>query len=121
MGLGDFLEPHADLIRMAMWSGARLEELCSLKADKVTAEWFDIEDAKTRAGWRRVPVHPKARATVVARLADAAAKESPYLFAGLSANKYGDRAGALGKKFTRLKNDLDFGEQHVFHTARPMK
>ena len=39
-----------------------------------------------------------------------------YVLSGLSVNKYGDRSNAVGKRFGRLKKDLDFGKQHVFHS-----
>lgn len=36
----------------------------------------------------------------------------------MSANKYGDRSNAVGKRFGRLKTDGGFGAQHVFHSIR---
>ena len=41
-----------------------------------------------------------------------------YVLSGLSVNKYGDRSNAVGKRFGRLKKDLDFGKKHVFHSIR---
>ncbi len=35
-----------------MWTGLRIEELCSLKVEQVKADHFVIEDAKPKAGWR---------------------------------------------------------------------
>jgi len=45
----------ADLIRLGMWTGARIEELCALKADDVTGDHLDIQDGKTAAGCGRSP------------------------------------------------------------------
>ena len=42
---------------MAAHTGARIEELCSLKLEQVLADRFKIEDAKTEAGWRIIPIH----------------------------------------------------------------
>lgn len=42
----------ADAIRMATYSGARREELCSLKVEHVKDDRFEIVDAKTIAGIR---------------------------------------------------------------------
>ena len=36
----------------------------------------------------------------------------------LRSNKYGDRSGAVSKRFTRLKRALRFGKPHVFHSIR---
>src|SRR5690606_27628255 len=47
----------AELIRLGMYSGARIEELCALKVADCTSEVFTITDSKTNAGIRQVPVH----------------------------------------------------------------
>ena len=36
----------------------------------------------------------------------------------LTVNKYGDRSNRIGKRFGRLKTDLGFGSQLVFHSIR---
>ena len=105
----------ADLIKIGAYTGARIEELCSLKVEKVSASVLKIEDAKTEAGWREVPIHA-AIADLVKRLK----KESKdgYLLSGLTFNKYGDRSNAIGKRFGRLKEELGFDEFHTFHSLR---
>lgn len=105
----------ADLIRIGAYSGARIEELCSLKVDDVTPVSFLIVDAKTEAGIREVPIH-KAIAPLMDRLK--AQSEDGYILSGLTFNKYGDRSNAIGKRFGRLKTRLGYGEAHVFHSLR---
>jgi integrase len=105
----------ADLIRLGMWTGARIEELCALKMSKVGDGYFDIEDAKTKAGWRQVPIHSELE-TTMGRLMGAS--RDGYVLSGLLPNKYGDRSNAIGKRFGRLKADLGFGPGHVFHSIR---
>jgi len=105
----------ANLIELAMWSGARIEELCSLKLDKVGRSSFQIEDAKTEAGWREVPIHSKLKPTIQ-RLREAT--KDGYLLSGLTSNKYGDRSNAIGKRFGHLKAAKGFGRQYVFHCIR---
>lgn len=106
----------ADLILLAAYTGARREELCSLPVSNVDLKrhFFSIEDAKTKAGWREVPIHPAALATFE-RLCEG---NDGYLFAKLTENKYGDRSDAIGKRFTKLKTELGFGHQYVFHSIR---
>ena len=41
-----------------------------------------------------------------------------YVISGLSENKYGDRSNAVGKRFGRLKKELGFAKQYVFHSIR---
>lgn len=105
----------ADLIRLGMYSGARIEELCSLKADDCTEAVLKITDSKTEAGIREVPVH-SLLVDVVKRLKEASTDS--YLISGLSFNKYNDRSNAIGKRFGRLKKSLGFPDKKVFHSIR---
>lgn len=102
-------------ITLGAYTGARIEELCSLKTEDVGEESFHIRDAKTQAGLREVPVHSAIRPLVQML------KESStdgFLISGLTFNKYGDRSNGLGKRFGRLKTALGYGPNHVFHSLR---
>ena len=105
----------ADAIRMAMYTGARREELCSLKIEHVKADRFEIIDAKTAAGVRVVPIH-RELAQTMARLVDQST--DGYVLSGLKANANGDRGDAIGKRFTRLKKSCGFDDRHTFHSWR---
>lgn len=105
----------ADLIALAAYTGARIEELCSMKVSDVTTKAFRIEEAKTKAGVREVPIHASI-AGLVKRLKTTADDE--YLLSGLSFNKYGDRSNAIGKRFGRLKTTAGFPATRVFHSIR---
>ncbi len=105
----------ADLIRLGMWTGCRIEELCALKVKQVKDDHFSVSDAKTKAGWRDVPIHRKLAQTMARLLEDS---EDGYVLSGLTANKYGDRSNAIGKRFGHLKTELDFGPHLVFHSIR---
>jgi integrase len=105
----------ADLIRLAMWSGARIEELCALKVDRVTADSFTVDDSKTEAGVREVPIHPKLAPTLKRLVASSI---DGYVLSGLGKNKYDDRSDAIGKRFGRMKAELKFGKALVFHSIR---
>lgn len=106
----------ADLIRLAMYSGARIEELCSLKVGDVADDHFKIVAAKTKAGIRTVPLHPELR-QVMARLVEGK-KPDQHVLSGLRGGKYGRRSGAIGTRFGRLKTKLGFGPKHDFHSIR---
>lgn len=105
----------ANLIRLGMYSGARIEELCALKVTDCTDEVLKITDSKTDAGIRRVPLHSEL-VEVVKRLKEA--NKDGYLLSGLTFNKYGDRSNAIGKRFGRLKKSLGFPDKKVFHSIR---
>ncbi len=110
----------ADLICVASHTGARIEEVCSLRVDNVKLDdgdggHFNIENAKTKAGDRTVPIHPALQDTL-ARLCEASV--DGWVLPGLKATKYGHRSNAIGKRFTTLKRRLGFGPGNVFHSIR---
>ena len=107
----------ASLITLGMWSGARIEELCSLKVTdvKLATKSFLIQDAKTEAGIREVPIHYELMPALRALIGD---RTEGYVLAGLLPNKYGDRSNAVGKRFGRLKKAAGFSERFVFHSIR---
>lgn len=106
----------ADLIRLGMWTGCRIEELCVLKVEEVKDGYFSISDAKTKAGWRDVPIH-RELAQTMARLIEGS--KDGYVLSGLSAKtKYKRPSDAIGKRFGKLKTKMGFGKQHVFHSIR---
>jgi integrase len=111
----------ADMIRLGMWTGARIEELASLKFENVRdgAGYLVISASKTKAGVREVPIHSKLRPTIKRLVKAAAARpDDPYLIGGQRADKYNDRSGAIGSRFSRLKRAAGHGEELVFHSLR---
>jgi integrase len=105
----------ADLIRLAMWTGCRIEELCSLKVKQVNDDYLSVVNAKTDAGLRDVPIH-RELAQTMARLVEESA--DGYVLSGLTVNKYDARSNVIGKRFGMLKTSMGFGSQHVFHSIR---
>lgn len=124
-GRGDYLklvdssqrrsEVLSALIQIGAYTGARIEELCSLKLENVTEDRLKIEDAKTSAGVREIPIHSHIKKLVAQLKKDS---KDGYLLSGLTFNKYGDRSNAIGKQFGRLKADLGYGPDYVFHSLR---
>ncbi|GGC16694.1 hypothetical protein GCM10011363_36460 [Marivita lacus] len=107
--------PLAQLIWLGMWTGCRIEELCSIKLTDIDGDRLTVTNAKTEAGLREVPLHPH----LVATLAELSASSADgFILSGLTRNKYGDRSNAVGKRFGRLKRDLGFGPDYVFHSIR---
>jgi integrase len=107
----------ADLILIAMYTGARIEEICSLLCKDVDLkeESVTIVDAKTEAGERTIPIHPHIKDRIEKLIEDST---DDYLLSGLTKNKYGDRANALGQRFGRLKTRQKFSSRYVFHSIR---
>ena len=108
----------ADFIRLSMWTGARAEELCSLKVEDVnlTEGYFAIVSAKTQAGVRDVPIHAKLRGTMD-RLCTASI--DGYVLPGLTTNPQGDRRNRMTQRFSNLKTAMGFvGRLQVCHSIR---
>lgn len=107
------------LVTLGAYTGARIEEICSLRvADIKEIDGIDcicIADAKTTAGIREVPIHSKLKDLI--RTLSVASTDG-YLLSGLTVNKYGDRSNAIGKRFGRLKTQLGYGPDRVFHSIR---
>ncbi len=105
----------ARLIALGAYTGARIEELCSLTIEHCARGVFTITDAKTEAGVRQVPIHP-ALTKMVASLKKTSTDD--YLIPSTAQGKYGVRSDPLSKRFGRLKESMGFGPGHVFHSIR---
>jgi integrase len=105
----------ADLIAFGAYTGCRIEELAQLKAENFTENSFKVEDSKTAAGIREVPLHP-ALSPLVKKLTEQS--KDGYLLEGSDEGSFGKRSDALGKRFGKLKSALGYGPQHVFHSIR---
>jgi integrase len=114
-------QPHrdqqlADLIMIAAYTGNRIEEVCSLKLLNVTENTIKFVDTKTESGDREVPIHSKL-IPIINRLKSSST--DGYLMTELTTNKFGDRAGAMGKRFGILKTKLGFQKRlHTMHSFR---
>ena len=105
-----------DLIKLAAHTGCRREELCGMKMDQVLSDRLIVQDSKTPAGWREIPIHSDIKDLVDRLVANSS---DGYLISGLSdENKYHKRGEAIGKRFGRLKQKLGFGTRHVLHSFR---
>jgi integrase len=104
-----------DLIRLGAHTGARREELCAMKLEQVKSDRFIVEDAKTEAGWREIPIHKDIK-QLVSRLLEEST--DGYLLSGLSENKYSNRGSGIGHRFSRLKTKLGYPKTQVFHSFR---
>jgi integrase len=109
--------PLANLIVIAAYTGARIEEICSLQRKHIDLMNLTISiiGAKTAAGNRTIPIH-SAIQPLVEKLLEQSTDD--YLISRLTKNKYGDRSNAIGKRFGRLKSAENFGKNHVFHSIR---
>lgn len=107
----------SNLIMMGAYTGARIEELCSLKVIDFDLEQgiFSITESKTEAGVRIVPIHSKLKPLI--KLLIESSTDS-YVLSGFNVSKFGQRSNVLGKRFGRLKKDLGFSDRHVFHSIR---
>nr|WP_172926770.1 tyrosine-type recombinase/integrase [Pseudomonas sp. MS19] len=109
----------ADLILIGAYTGCRLEEIGRIQSKHVHEEggtkYFQIDDAKTRAGIRAIPVHPALLSRFNMMLHSST---DGFLISGMKPDKHGNRLPALGKRFGRLKKAAGFSEAHVFHSIR---
>ncbi|MGO3928791.1 tyrosine-type recombinase/integrase [Rhodopseudomonas pseudopalustris] len=100
----------ADLTRLALLHGARLDELCSLKKTDICKRddgyWFSISEGKTDAAVRQVPVHDLALPILERRLKG----DDEYLFPGLvPGGPDKKRSWNVSKAYGRFRRQEDVG------------
>ena len=106
---------------LAMYTGARISELAGLRVDSVVTNdgitCLKIEESKTNAGNRTVPIHPKIQDLVQTLITDST---DGYLVTGVKSKGGKDRrADVLGKRYGRLvRNDCKLPKSKVFHCFR---
>lgn len=137
LALPDFNASHAALIRevlrVSLLSGMRLAEVVKLWAGDVKEGQdgagliFDIQEGKTAAAARPVPVHPDLLELVQRRLKDSKGKDKPgdvWLFHEFQTER--DPGDTFGKRFNRYREALGVDEKRDgkrrslvnFHSAR---
>lgn len=102
------------ICKLALYTGARIEELCDLKVQPNDG-LLRIDGTKTEMARRIIPVHPKIQELINTLITDST---DGWLLQGLAPDKYGQRSGAIGKRFGRLKKKLGFSDRHRFHSFR---
>ena len=109
-----------DLTRLALVTGARLDELCALKVGDVHKRddgwWISIRGGKTEAAVREVPVHDDAAHVLARRMKGA----KSFLFDGLKpGGSDKKRSWNVSKVFGHYTRKLNLGEdRQVFHALR---
>jgi len=111
-------QPLNDLIRLAMYTGARRESLVVLNKSSVATvdgiECLHFQD-KTANGIRDVPIHSSIREILDRLMTDA--DRRGFLFHTSKQNKY-NHGDQLGKRFGRLKQTAGFGPRYNFRSIR---
>lgn len=108
-----------DLIILGAFTGARIEELAKLKVEDVKekngVKYFAVEESKSFAGLRDIPVHKD-----LAPLVDSLISNSSdgYLLPQEPITTNGERSSAIGKRIGRLKSSLGSDGRYVFHSLR---
>ena len=111
-----------DALLISLLSGMRLEEVVTLWVGEVTGGVFDIQQGKTAAAARRVPIHPALSEVVQRRTRDK--KPQDWLFDELASER--DPGDIFGKRFRRYRLALGVDDKREgkrpslvnFHSAR---
>lgn len=105
------------LITIAMYTGARIEEVAMLQKTDLDfgKEVIRFRGTKTKAALRVVPMHPEVIPVLSSTLTG---HDDDYVIGGLTIDKRGERGKAMGKRFGRLKTAMGFDKDKVFHSIR---
>jgi len=112
------------LIGLALYTGARIEELCRLTPSDIKlrkhlgVRYIDITAAKSAAGIREIPLLPVAEQIIDALLAKASTGQD-YLFPNLI-EQDGRRSHKPSNEFSRFKKSLGYVQrnEYTFHSFR---
>lgn len=112
-----------EVMVVALFTGMRLNEIVSLTCGQIRTEeaegvtYIDITEAKTDAGIRKVPLHP--RLVWLAARAKAG-KATDRLWPKFTGEGPGSKPGGdAGKEFSRFKQALGYSDRRkVFHSFR---
>ena len=99
-------------MRIGALTGMRLEEIARLRVKDTAGGEFDIRQAKTKAGVRRVPIHPALEPLVVRRTAGKAPEA--YLFDELKDPPPGgkrERSSKASERFTAYRRAIGIEER----------
>lgn len=111
-------KPLAALMLLAMYTGARGNEIAEMKIDDVTSWSLKVQgDPKNINSLRNIPIHSKIK-NLVDKLIESST--DGYLVSGLSRGGEDDkRFHNIGKRFGTMKKGLGFtGRDKVFHSYR---
>src|SRR5262249_3896288 len=115
--------------RLALYTGARANELCGLLVRDVkpidgvpciVVEDSEVRSVKTAASTRRIPVHPELiRLGFLDFVERQRAAGQARLFPELTVGKYGSASAQYSKRFGRLLRSIGITDKRkVFHSAR---
>lgn len=94
-----------DVMRIAALSGMRLEEVGQLRVKNCVGGLFDVVRSKTKAGVRKVPIHPDLQAIVDRRAKGGEA--TAFLFPDFKASGWDDtRTMATSKQFAAYRRKV---------------
>ncbi|OWG38803.1 tyrosine-type recombinase/integrase [Stutzerimonas nitrititolerans] len=109
----------ADAIKIASYTGARIEEICQLRVvDVIKEDGIDclhIREGKTTAAVRHVPIHPKI-VKDIKRLVNSS--EDGFLLKTAAGGKYETKSKGISSEFSIFKKALGFDRRCVFHSFR---
>ena len=84
------------LINIGIFTGERIEEICSVVVVDIAAESFTIRYSKTLSGNRQVPIYDQLKGLIKE---NKNTSQDSYLLSRLSEDKDEKRSGAIGKRF----------------------
>ena len=100
---------------IGLYSGMRLDEICSLKKEDFVDDCFRVTEGKTKSSIRKVPVH-KILLPMVEKLISTSNNE--FLLSDLR-TRGNDRSHYVGKIMTTRRKQLGFEKRkYTFHSLR---
>ena len=101
---------------VAMYSGMRLGEICNMQNKNIEDKCFHVEEGKTKASSRVIPIHPLLQ-SIIDNLSSSS--KDDFLIKGINSGGYDNkRSWNFQKKHGRLRDKIGMPEGVVFHSLR---
>ena len=98
------------LFQIAIYTGARIEEICKISKDDIKSKVIKIANSKTQTmAFVKKQIHDELISLIKELQSSSSGK---YLIDNLVPNKFGQRSAYIGKRFGRLKKRLDLEPLH---------
>ncbi|MCK9491921.1 MAG: tyrosine-type recombinase/integrase [Sulfurimonas sp.] len=103
----DLNSEYRDFFNIALHTGMRMGEICSLKNSNINEDYIEIFDGKTKNATRIIPLHKNIKEMVINR----AKSNNEYLL-------FNGNSSAVNKKLNRLLNKIILNKTKSLHSFR---
>lgn len=110
-------DPLIPMTQIGMYSGMRINELCELKTENITSDYFEVVESKNENSLRKIPIHDAIKPMVKKLIKNS---KDGYLLTGLEGGGADNkRSHSIQKRFGNfIRTHVTKDKGLVFHSLR---